>query len=119
MPPADWRPAPTAVEKREKAEQEMTLFALALNPGGIISWIVIGLIAGWLAGVAMKGGGYGIIGDIIVGLIGALTNAGERSTMAEHRGGGRVSQDVSTVDGCFNLRPAQRAAYDVGDGRTG
>ena len=50
----------------------MTLFALALNPGGIISWIVIGLIAGWLAGVAMKGGGYGIIGDIIVGLIGAL-----------------------------------------------
>lgn len=50
----------------------MTLFALALNPGGIISWIVIGLIAGWLAGVAMRGGGYGIIGDIIVGLIGAL-----------------------------------------------
>jgi uncharacterized membrane protein YeaQ/YmgE (transglycosylase-associated protein family) len=50
----------------------MTLFALALNPGGIISWIVIGLIAGWLAGVAMKGGGYGIIGDILVGLLGAL-----------------------------------------------
>jgi uncharacterized membrane protein YeaQ/YmgE (transglycosylase-associated protein family) len=50
----------------------MTLFAVALNPGGIISWIVIGLIAGWLAGVAMRGGGYGIIGDIIVGLIGAL-----------------------------------------------
>lgn len=50
----------------------MTLFALALNPGGIIAWIVIGLIAGWLAGLAMRGGGYGVIGDIIVGLIGAL-----------------------------------------------
>lgn len=50
----------------------MTLFALALNPGGIIAWIVIGLIAGWLAGLAMRGGGYGIIGDVIVGLIGAL-----------------------------------------------
>jgi uncharacterized membrane protein YeaQ/YmgE (transglycosylase-associated protein family) len=39
---------------------------------GILSWIVVGLIAGWLAGVVMKGGGYGILGDIILGIIGAL-----------------------------------------------
>ena len=38
----------------------------------ILSWIVVGLIAGWLAGMVMKGGGYGLIGDIIVGVIGAL-----------------------------------------------
>ncbi len=38
----------------------------------ILSWIVVGLIAGWLAGVVMKGGGYGVIGDIIVGIVGAL-----------------------------------------------
>jgi uncharacterized membrane protein YeaQ/YmgE (transglycosylase-associated protein family) len=43
-----------------------------LNPGGIIAWIVVGLIAGWLAGQVMKGGGYGIIGDLVIGLIGAL-----------------------------------------------
>jgi len=43
-----------------------------LNPGGIIAWVVIGLVAGWLAGLVMKGGGYGIVVDIIVGLIGAL-----------------------------------------------
>jgi uncharacterized membrane protein YeaQ/YmgE (transglycosylase-associated protein family) len=43
-----------------------------LHPGGIIAWIVIGLVAGWLAGLAMKGSGYGVIADIIVGLIGAL-----------------------------------------------
>jgi uncharacterized membrane protein YeaQ/YmgE (transglycosylase-associated protein family) len=43
-----------------------------LNPGGIIAWIVVGLIAGWLAGQVMKGGGYGLVGDLIVGLIGAL-----------------------------------------------
>lgn len=43
-----------------------------LNPGGIIAWVVIGLVAGWLAGVVMKGGGYGVIADVIVGLIGAL-----------------------------------------------
>lgn len=39
---------------------------------GILSWILVGLIAGWLAGVVMKGGGYGIIGDIILGIIGAI-----------------------------------------------
>jgi uncharacterized membrane protein YeaQ/YmgE (transglycosylase-associated protein family) len=39
---------------------------------GILSWIVVGLIAGWLAGRVMEGGGYGLIGDIVVGVIGGL-----------------------------------------------
>jgi uncharacterized membrane protein YeaQ/YmgE (transglycosylase-associated protein family) len=39
---------------------------------GILSWIVVGLIAGWLAGLLVKGGGYGCVGDIIVGVIGGL-----------------------------------------------
>ena len=39
---------------------------------GILSWIVVGLIAGFLAGQVMRGGGYGVIGDIIVGVIGGL-----------------------------------------------
>jgi len=39
---------------------------------GILSWIIVGLIAGWLAGMVMKGGGYGVLGDIILGIIGAL-----------------------------------------------
>ena len=39
---------------------------------GILSWIVVGLIAGWLAGMVMKGGGFGLIVDIIVGVVGAL-----------------------------------------------
>jgi len=38
----------------------------------ILSWIVVGLIAGWLAGKVMKGGGYGLIGDIVVGVIGGV-----------------------------------------------
>ena len=43
-----------------------------LSPGGIIAWIIVGLVAGWLTGMVMKGGGYGIVGDLIVGLLGAL-----------------------------------------------
>jgi len=39
---------------------------------GILSWIIVGLIAGWLAGLVMKGGGYGVLGDIILGIIGAI-----------------------------------------------
>jgi len=38
----------------------------------ILSWIVVGLIAGWLAGRVTKGGGFGLVGDIVVGVIGGL-----------------------------------------------
>jgi uncharacterized membrane protein YeaQ/YmgE (transglycosylase-associated protein family) len=38
----------------------------------IFAWLVVGLIAGWLASQVMRGGGYGLIGDIIVGVVGAL-----------------------------------------------
>jgi len=38
----------------------------------ILAWIVLGLIAGFLASAVMRGGGFGIVGDIIVGVVGAL-----------------------------------------------
>ena len=39
---------------------------------GILSWIIVGLIAGWLAGEMMRGAGFGLVGNIIVGIVGAL-----------------------------------------------
>jgi uncharacterized membrane protein YeaQ/YmgE (transglycosylase-associated protein family) len=48
---------------------------------GILSWILVGLVAGWLAGVVMKGGGYGIVGDIILGIVGALVGGFLASTL--------------------------------------
>jgi len=39
---------------------------------GIIAIIVIGIIAGWLAGLMVKGTGFGLIGDLIIGIIGAF-----------------------------------------------
>ena len=39
---------------------------------GLLAWLVVGLIAGFLASQVMRGGGYGLIGDIIVGVVGAL-----------------------------------------------
>ena len=38
----------------------------------LIIWIVIGAVAGWLAGKIMKGGGFGLLGNIIIGIIGAF-----------------------------------------------
>jgi uncharacterized membrane protein YeaQ/YmgE (transglycosylase-associated protein family) len=40
--------------------------------GGLIWWIVVGLIAGWLAGKVMKGGGYGVLIDIVLGIAGGI-----------------------------------------------
>ena len=45
---------------------------MALEPGGLLMWLIVGLVAGWLAGQFMKGGGYGLVGDIVVGIIGAF-----------------------------------------------
>jgi uncharacterized membrane protein YeaQ/YmgE (transglycosylase-associated protein family) len=54
----------------------MATFAdVVLDPGGIIAWILVGLAAGWLAGRVMKGSGYGLVGDLVVGLIGSLVGA--------------------------------------------
>jgi uncharacterized membrane protein YeaQ/YmgE (transglycosylase-associated protein family) len=47
---------------------------------GILTWIVVGLIAGWLAGQVMRGGGYGLVGDIIVGVVGGLLGGWIAST---------------------------------------
>jgi uncharacterized membrane protein YeaQ/YmgE (transglycosylase-associated protein family) len=42
-----------------------------LAPESILAWIIIGAIAGWLAGLLVKGYGFGLIGNIIVGILGA------------------------------------------------
>ena len=39
---------------------------------GIIVWVIIGIAAGWLAGQLMKGTGFGLIGDLVLGLVGAI-----------------------------------------------
>ncbi len=44
----------------------------AVSLASVLWWLLVGLIAGALASLVMRGGGYGIVGDIIVGLVGAL-----------------------------------------------
>lgn len=42
-----------------------------MDPIAIVIWLVIGGVAGWLAGIVMKGGSFGLIGNVVVGIIGA------------------------------------------------
>lgn len=63
---------------------------------GTLSWIVVGLIAGWLAGRVMRAGGYGLIGDIIVGIVGALLG-GWIATTFLHIGGGMTGINLYSI----------------------
>ena len=43
-----------------------------MDTNSLLIMLAIGAVSGWLAGIVMKGGGFGLIGDIIVGIIGAV-----------------------------------------------
>jgi uncharacterized membrane protein YeaQ/YmgE (transglycosylase-associated protein family) len=67
-------------------------------------FILIGLAAGWLAGQLMKGGGFGLVGDIVVGVIGALLGGLLFSTFGVSAGGGLIgSLIVATIGDCVFL----------------
>jgi uncharacterized membrane protein YeaQ/YmgE (transglycosylase-associated protein family) len=48
------------------------VIGLILSPGGVIAWLLVGLLAGAIAGRLAQGRGYGCLGDIILGLLGAF-----------------------------------------------
>jgi len=85
-----------------------------LEPGGIIAWVVVGLIAGWLAGQFMKGSGYGMIGDIIVGIIGAFVGGVVFSLLLPGSSVGLIGSIVVAFIGAVILIALLRA---VGGGR--
>jgi len=53
----------------------------------LIWFLLVGLIAGWLAGMIMRGGGFGLVGDMIVGVIGALLGGWLFGVLGIHAGG--------------------------------
>jgi uncharacterized membrane protein YeaQ/YmgE (transglycosylase-associated protein family) len=54
---------------------------------GLIWWIVVGLIAGWAAGKIMKGGGYGTVMDIVLGIVGGVVGGWILGVLGIHAGG--------------------------------
>ncbi len=73
-----------------------------LSVSTIIWWLVVGLIAGFLAGLVMRGGGFGIVGDIIAGIIGAFIGGWLFSLLGISAGGGLIgSIIVAFVGACI------------------
>ena len=67
----------------------------------VIWWIVVGLIAGFLASLVMRGGGYGIVGDVIVGLVGALIGGFLASLVGIGTGGFIGTIIVAFIGACI------------------
>jgi uncharacterized membrane protein YeaQ/YmgE (transglycosylase-associated protein family) len=74
---------------------------VVLSPGGVIAWLFVGLIAGWLAGLFTRGHGFGILADIAVGLIGAFVGGFVASLFIEGAAGFWGSIFVSFVGACL------------------
>ena len=96
----------------------MTLATMVLadiSLEGLIWWIIVGLIAGFLASVVMRGGGYGIVGDIIAGIIGAFIGGWLFGVLGIHIGGGLLgSIIVAFIGACILialLRAIGRSSY--------
>jgi uncharacterized membrane protein YeaQ/YmgE (transglycosylase-associated protein family) len=66
---------------------------------GLLWWIVVGLIAGFLASLVVRGAGYGIVGDIIAGIIGAFIGGWLFSVLGISAGGGLIGSIITAFIG--------------------
>ncbi|HUL93417.1 MAG TPA: GlsB/YeaQ/YmgE family stress response membrane protein [Burkholderiales bacterium] len=66
-------------------------------------FILIGLVAGWLAGQLVKGGGFGVVGDIVVGVLGALLGGFLFSLAGFSWGGGLIGAIIVATVGAVIL----------------
>jgi uncharacterized membrane protein YeaQ/YmgE (transglycosylase-associated protein family) len=70
---------------------------------GLLVILLAGLIAGWLAGKIVTGGGFGLIGDIAVGIVGALIGTWLLPRLGIHIGSGLVSTIIVATIGAVVL----------------
>lgn len=70
---------------------------------GFLEWIVVGLIAGWLAGQVMRGGGYGWMVDIILGILGGILGGWLFTALGIWPGGGVIGSLIVAFAGAVIL----------------
>jgi len=69
----------------------------------IVIWLIVGAVAGFLAGLVVKGGGFGLLGDIVVGILGAFFGGWLLPKLGIHLGVGIVSIIASATIGAVVL----------------
>jgi uncharacterized membrane protein YeaQ/YmgE (transglycosylase-associated protein family) len=70
---------------------------------GILAWIIVGLIAGWLAGKVMKGGGYGVLMDIVLGILGGIFGGWLFGALGISQGNGMIGSIIVAFIGAVIL----------------
>ena len=84
-----------------------------MDAQSLIIFLIVGAIAGWLAGQIMRGGGFGLVGDIIVGIVGAFLAGWLFPRLGLHIGSGLLGAIISaTIGACillFLVRLVRRA----------
>ena len=75
----------------------------------LLVFLIVGAVAGWLAGQIVKGGGYGLIGDIIVGIVGAYIAGFLFPRLGISLGAGIVGEIISAAIGAIILLVVIRA----------
>jgi uncharacterized membrane protein YeaQ/YmgE (transglycosylase-associated protein family) len=76
---------------------------MQLSNESILVILFVGLVAGWLAGKIVRGTGFGIIGDIIVGILGALIANWLFPKLGIHLGSGIVAEIIQSAIGAIIL----------------
>ena len=84
-----------------------------MDSGMFVSWLVVGLLAGWLAGLAMKGGGYGLIGDMVLGLVGSVVGGSIFRALGVSAGGGIFPTVFVAFVGAVIVIVAQRKLWQT------
>jgi uncharacterized membrane protein YeaQ/YmgE (transglycosylase-associated protein family) len=69
----------------------------------IVWFVLVGMVAGWLAGQLMRGGGFGLLGDIVVGIVGALIGGLLFSALGVYPGGGLLGAIIVATLGAVVL----------------
>jgi uncharacterized membrane protein YeaQ/YmgE (transglycosylase-associated protein family) len=87
-----------------------------LSNESLIVIIIVGIVAGWLAGNIVRGGGYGLIGDLVVGIIGAFIGDRLVPRLGIHLGAGMIALIVNATLGAIVLLIILRLISGAGGG---
>ena len=87
-----------------------------LSNESLIVIIIVGIVAGWLAGNIVRGGGYGLIGDLVVGIIGAFIGDRLVPRLGIHLGAGMIALIVNATLGAIVLLIILRLIRGAGGG---
>jgi uncharacterized membrane protein YeaQ/YmgE (transglycosylase-associated protein family) len=76
---------------------------IALEAQSLIAFLVIGAVAGWIAGLLMRGGGFGLLGNMVVGIVGAIIGGFLFGLVGVSAASGLVGSLVTAVVGAAVL----------------